>query len=141
MAEHSIEQSKPFITTATMNTFQIRRGRKPTLITKGHGRKFDPIIEEHKHDAKHFLLKLHPPIKFKTNASIFVSVTGKAWIGRSRPSTLSPSPARPYYTACIIPTDGIFVCTTPATHRLQTAAQPRTNHRPAMKAATDAWII
>ncbi|KAL6002342.1 hypothetical protein ACLOJK_034273 [Asimina triloba] len=74
-------QSEPFITTATASTFPIRRGRKPT----GHDSRFDLIIEEHKDDAKHFLLRPHLAVRFsQTHLSSF-SVTSElstTWVNR-----------------------------------------------------------
>ncbi|KAL6009478.1 hypothetical protein ACLOJK_022707 [Asimina triloba] len=34
-------------------------------IFRGHGSRFDPIVGDHKYDAKHFLLKPHLTVKFK----------------------------------------------------------------------------
>ncbi|KAL5995866.1 hypothetical protein ACLOJK_025938 [Asimina triloba] len=47
MAEHPDGPSKPFITTETTSTFQIRRGRKPTMITMATRGKFSsPVINK-----------------------------------------------------------------------------------------------
>ncbi|KAL5996659.1 hypothetical protein ACLOJK_007578 [Asimina triloba] len=46
-AEPSSPRSKPFITTATTSTFQIRRGRKPTLIIVAtRGETSSPVINK-----------------------------------------------------------------------------------------------
>ncbi|KAL5980555.1 hypothetical protein ACLOJK_028463 [Asimina triloba] len=43
----SLPRSEPFITTATTSTFQIRRGRKPTLITVAtRGESSSPVINK-----------------------------------------------------------------------------------------------
>ncbi|KAL5994433.1 hypothetical protein ACLOJK_024483 [Asimina triloba] len=43
----SLPRSKPFITTETVSTFQIRRGRKPTLITVAiRGESSSPVINK-----------------------------------------------------------------------------------------------
>ncbi|KAL5986624.1 hypothetical protein ACLOJK_014957, partial [Asimina triloba] len=43
----SLPRSKPFITTATTSTFQICRGRKPTLITEAtRGKSSSPVINK-----------------------------------------------------------------------------------------------
>ncbi|KAL5980362.1 hypothetical protein ACLOJK_028270, partial [Asimina triloba] len=53
----------------------------------GHGSRFDPIIGDHKHDAKHFVLSLIQP---------------KAWISRSKPSIELPSTTRAHCTTCTV---------------------------------------
>ncbi|KAL5986527.1 hypothetical protein ACLOJK_014860, partial [Asimina triloba] len=58
-------------------------------IFRGYGTRFDPIIGEHKHDAKHFLLRPHLAVHLpQTHLSSF-SVTNKPSIGRSRLTIMS----------------------------------------------------
>ncbi|KAL5979166.1 hypothetical protein ACLOJK_019064 [Asimina triloba] len=64
IAGPSLPPSEPFITTTTMSSFKIRRGRKPTLITEAtRGETSSPVIN-----------------KFNS-----IQLRSEAWIDRSRP--------------------------------------------------------
>ncbi|KAL5987372.1 hypothetical protein ACLOJK_038537 [Asimina triloba] len=50
-------------------------------------KRFDPIIDYHKSGHEHFFLG-HISSSISACTAAFVSVSGKAWIGRSRPSII-----------------------------------------------------
>ncbi|KAL6004918.1 hypothetical protein ACLOJK_005476 [Asimina triloba] len=81
-AKPVLPRSEPFITTATTSSFQIRRGRKPTLIKEAtRGASSSPIINKFnsiplRSPSGHpFFQKLLPPFL----------VINEAWISGSRP--------------------------------------------------------
>ncbi|KAL5983923.1 hypothetical protein ACLOJK_018021 [Asimina triloba] len=78
----SSPRSKPLITTETTSAFQIRRGRKTTLITVAtRGKYSSPIITAAAPNVFFSSPSHHP---FFLNASVFVSVTRESSICRSR---------------------------------------------------------
>ncbi|KAL5972665.1 hypothetical protein ACLOJK_039470, partial [Asimina triloba] len=93
----SLPRSKSFITTATTSTFQIRRGRKPTLIIEAtRGESSSPVInkfnsiplrsmDQREGNTDRFLLKLHLAVESPKSLLLPFPNINEAWIGRSRP--------------------------------------------------------
>ncbi|KAL6002616.1 hypothetical protein ACLOJK_022835, partial [Asimina triloba] len=101
--ECPVGQSKSSIMIVASRPSQIRQGRKPTLIIAATRGEFASsvadkptfiLLRSSGHDR--FLLSLIQP-SFLPKHAAFISVTGKAWIGRSRSSMASARAARRRY--------------------------------------------
>ncbi|KAL6000094.1 hypothetical protein ACLOJK_034772 [Asimina triloba] len=159
--EPSSLQSKPLITMATTSTFQIRRGRKSTLITAAtQGKssssvdnefifiplrsKFDPIIGDHKHDANRFLLTPHLAVHFSQ-----IHLPSKSWLARpglNDPDRSSYGPHQaapaPTWTQAPAASNGLHDASatasiTPNSH----CARSSRCHHPRRPAAVTAYVI
>ncbi|KAL6010964.1 hypothetical protein ACLOJK_001407 [Asimina triloba] len=95
MAKHPDGPSKPFITTGTTSTFQIRRGRKPTLITEAtRGETSSPVINNHRPHQRLpsiIVCKRHPSSSNNTSFARCPSLPATTSITPSRLNHVPPA--------------------------------------------------